>query len=120
MEGGPHSVPRGRGFAHIGEMLARLLSADVQGRPDDGMRATITTTAVGLGLSSLTGKQAFAIGSAIASKCVHQAHALAAVLNKVVTSHGTLQHASFMALDYTASRISGYEPIQVEHQPCCF
>jgi hypothetical protein len=91
-------VPRGRGFAHIGEMLARLLSADVQGRPDDGMRATITTIAVGLGLSSLTGKQAFAIGSAIASKCVHQAHALAAVLNKVVTSHGTLQHASFMAI----------------------
>jgi hypothetical protein len=27
------------GFAHIGEMLARLLSADVQGRPDDDATA---------------------------------------------------------------------------------
>jgi hypothetical protein len=38
----------------------------------------------------LTGEQAIAIGSAISSS-VHQAHALAAGLNKVIKSHGVLQ-----------------------------
>jgi hypothetical protein len=48
-------------------MLARLLSADVQGVPDDDATAIITTSAVGLDPTSLTEKQAIAIGSAIAS-----------------------------------------------------
>jgi hypothetical protein len=82
------------GFAHIGEMLARLLSADVQSRPDDDTTAIastpVSTAAVGPNRSALTEKQAVAIGSAIASS-VHRAHALAAGLNKVVQSHGVLQ-----------------------------
>jgi hypothetical protein len=78
------------GFAHIGEMLARLLSADVHGGPDDDTTAIITTSAVGLDPSSLTEKQAIAIGSAIASS-VYQAYTLAAGLSKVVKSHGVLQ-----------------------------
>ena len=82
------------GFAHIGEMLARLLSADVQGRPDDDTTviaaAPITTAAVGPNRSALTEKQAIAIGCAIVSS-VHQAQSLAAGLTKVVQSHGALQ-----------------------------
>jgi hypothetical protein len=86
------------GFAHIGDMLARLLSTDVHGRPVDDVTAipstptTVVHTAavVGLDPSSLTEKQAVAIGSAIASS-VRQAQALAAGLNKVVKLHGTLQ-----------------------------
>ena len=82
------------GFAHIGEMLARLLSADVQGRPDDDTTviaaAPVTTAAVGPNRSALTEKQAIAIGCAIASS-VHQAHAFAVGLNKIVQSHGALQ-----------------------------
>jgi hypothetical protein len=75
-------------------MLARSLSADVQGGPDDDATAIpstpVTAAAVGLDPSSLTEKQAIAVGSAIASS-VHQAHALAAGLKKVVKSHGVLQ-----------------------------
>ena len=79
-------------------MLARLLSADVHGRPVDDATAipstptTVVHTAavVGLDPSSLTEKQAVAIGSAIASS-VRQAQAVAARLKKVVKSHGTLQ-----------------------------
>jgi hypothetical protein len=82
------------GFAHIGEMLARLLSADVQGRPDDDATAVpsapVTAAAVGPNRSAFTEKQAIAIGSAIASS-VHQAHVLAAGLKRVVQSHGALQ-----------------------------
>jgi hypothetical protein len=86
------------GFAHIGNMLARLLTADVHGRPVDDATAipstptTVVHTAavVGLDPSSLTEKQAVAIGSAIASS-VRQAQAVAARLKKVVKSHGTLQ-----------------------------
>ena len=82
------------GFAHIGDMLARLLSADVQGRPDDDTTAIpstpVTTAAVGPNRSALTEKQAIAIGSAIASS-VHQAHTLAAGLKKAVKSHTVLQ-----------------------------
>jgi hypothetical protein len=85
---------RGCGFAHIGEMLARLLSADVQDGLDDDVTVipstSVTTAAVGPSRSALTEKQAIAIGCAIAS-CVHQAHALAAGLSKVVQSHGALQ-----------------------------
>jgi hypothetical protein len=96
------------GFAHIGEMLARLLSADVQSRPDDDATAIsstpVTTAAEGLDPSSLTEKQAIAIGSAIASS-VHQGQAqtLAAGLNKVIKSYAVLQamkseHAWFVPM----------------------
>jgi hypothetical protein len=82
------------GFAHIGDMLARLLSTGVPDRPDDDATATPSTpvmnAAVGPNRSALTEAQAIAIGSAIASS-VHQAHALAAGLSKVVQSHGALQ-----------------------------
>jgi len=82
------------GFAHIGEMLARSLSADVQTRPDDDATAIPSTprtaAAGGPNRSALTAQQAIAIGWAIAS-IVHEAHSLAAGLNKVVQSHGALQ-----------------------------
>jgi hypothetical protein len=79
-------------FAHVGEMLVRLLSADVQGRPDDDATAipSAPVTTAGCSRSALTEKQAIAIGCAIASS-VHQAHSLAAGLNKVVNSHTVLQ-----------------------------
>jgi hypothetical protein len=83
------------GLAHIGDMLARLLSA-VDGQGGHGNDTTaipstpVVTTALGLDPSSLTEKQAIAIGSAISSS-VHRAHALAAGLNKVIKSHGVLQ-----------------------------
>ena len=67
------------GFAHIGDMLARLLSADVQGGADDETTVVPSTpvraAAVVLDPSSLTEKQASAIGSAIASS-VRQAQPL--------------------------------------------
>ncbi len=94
------------GFAHIGEMLARLLCTDGQGRPDDDATAIpsapVTTATIGLNRSALTEKQAIAIGCAIASS-VHQAHALAAGLERVVQSHGALQamkseHAWFVPM----------------------
>ena len=82
------------GFAHIGDMLARLLGADVQDGPDDDATAIPSTprtaAAGGPNRSALTQKQAIAIGSAIVSS-VHQAHSLAVGLNKVVQSHGALQ-----------------------------
>ena len=82
------------GFAHIGDMLARLLSADVQGVPDDDATAIpstpFMTAAIGLDPSSLTEKQAIAVGCAIAS-CVHEAHMLAAGLKRVTKSHAVLQ-----------------------------
>ncbi len=53
-------------------------------------RVAGTAAAIGLDPSSLTEKQAIAIGCAIASS-VHQAQALAAGLKKVVKSHGVLQ-----------------------------
>ncbi len=80
------------GLAHIGAMLARLLSADVQGRPDDDATAipSASVMTAGCNRSALTERQAIAIGCAIAST-VQQAHALAAGLSKVVKSHGVLQ-----------------------------
>ena len=84
------------GFAHIGDMLARLLSADVHGGPDDETTVVpstlVTAAAVVIDPSSLTDKQAIAIGSAIASN-VRQAHPL----KKVIEWHGVL-HA--MKLEY--------------------
>jgi hypothetical protein len=94
------------GFAHIGAMLAQLLSADVHGGPDDDATAIpstpFRTAAIGLDPSSLTEKQAIAVGCALAS-CVHEAHALAAGLKMVVRSHGALQamkseHAWFVPM----------------------
>jgi hypothetical protein len=83
------------GFAHIGDMLARLFSADVQGRPDDETTAIPSTPVtvadvVGPNRLALTEKQAIAIGCAIASS-VHEAHALAAGLKRAVESHAVLQ-----------------------------
>jgi hypothetical protein len=82
------------GFAHIGEMLVQLLSANLQGRPNDNATAiastSVTTVAVGSNRSALTKKQAIAIGSAIASS-VYQAQSLAAGLKRVVHTHGALQ-----------------------------
>jgi hypothetical protein len=82
------------GFAHVGDMLAELLSADGQGGHDNDATAIpsspVATTALGLDPSSLTEKQAIVIGSAISSS-LHQAHALAAGLNKAIKSHGVLQ-----------------------------
>jgi hypothetical protein len=82
------------GFAHIGEMLARLLSADVQGGLDGDttvISSTPVTSAavVGRDPSSLTKNQAIIIGSAIASS-VHQAHSIAAGLERVGKSHAIL------------------------------
>jgi hypothetical protein len=71
-------------------MLAQLLSANVQGRPDDDATAIPSTPTVGPNRSALTEKQAIAIGCAIASS-VHQAHAFAVGLNKIAQSHGALQ-----------------------------
>ena len=92
------------GFAHLGDMLARLLSSDGQGGHDDDATATpstpstpLATTTLGMDPSSLAKKQAIAIGSAISSSVHHvhhvhhHAHALAAGLNKVIKSHGVLQ-----------------------------
>jgi hypothetical protein len=80
------------GFAHIGAMLARLLSADGQGRPDDDATAipSAPVTTAGSNRSALTEKQAIAIGCAIASS-VHEAHAPAAGLKTAVRSHAVLQ-----------------------------
>jgi hypothetical protein len=72
------------GFRHIGVMLEHLLTADAPGG------AVNDAAIAALDPSLLTEKQAIAIGSAIASS-VHQAHALAAGLKKVVKSHGVLQ-----------------------------
>ena len=56
-------------FAHIGEMLARSLSGDVKGRPDDDATAItsapVTAAAVGFNRSALTEKQAIAVGSEV-------------------------------------------------------
>ncbi len=82
------------GFAHIGVMLTQLLSIDVQGGPDDDATAIpstpFRTAAIGLDPSSLTEKQAMAIGDAIASS-VRQAFTLAAGLKTVIKSQGLLQ-----------------------------
>jgi hypothetical protein len=75
-------------------MLARLLSADVQGQPNDDATAIpstpVTAAAVGRNRSALTEKQAIAIGCAIASS-VKQALTLAAGLNTAVKSHTVLE-----------------------------
>ena len=82
------------GFAHIGAMLAWLLSADVQDKPDEDTTAIsstpVTTAALGPNRSALTEKQAIAIGCAIASS-VKQALTLAVGLNTAVKSHTVLE-----------------------------
>ncbi len=82
------------GLAHIGDMLARLLSADVQGKSYDRTSAIpsapVPTTAVGLDPSSLTEEQAIAIGAAIALS-VREADMPATGLKQVVKSHAVLR-----------------------------
>jgi hypothetical protein len=80
-------------LAHIGDMLARLLSADVRGQPDRTRAipsAPVPTTAVGLDPSSLTEEQAVAIGAAIALS-VREADMPATGLKRVVKSHAVLR-----------------------------
>jgi hypothetical protein len=97
-------------FAHIGDMLARMLHANVQGGPEDctvptaipsspvpttapsGVALTPKDTAIGFELSSLTEKQAIAIaiGSAFASS-VNRAFSVAVVVKRVIKAHGVLQ-----------------------------
>ena len=85
---------RGCGFAHIGDMLARLLSADVQGKSHDGTTpipsTPVPTGVAGLDSSSLTEEQAVAIGNAIVCS-VREASALAAGLKTVIRSHAVLR-----------------------------
>ena len=83
------------GFNHIGSMLTSLLSADSQGEPDDAAIASFDASTGGsssemLIPSSLTEKQATAIGHAIGSS-VHRAHVPAMALNQVVKKHAVLQ-----------------------------
>jgi hypothetical protein len=89
---------RGCGFAHIGDMLARLLSAHlqagVQAGPEEGTTATqsapVPTAAVGLDLSSLTKEQAIAVGTAIVLS-LHEHDVPTACLKRVVKSHAALR-----------------------------
>jgi hypothetical protein len=77
------------GLRYIGDMLAGLLCADAQSGPislADQRDAAI----VGLGPSSVTEKQALAIGSAIASR-VRKSRMPATALLKVVQSHAVLR-----------------------------
>jgi hypothetical protein len=80
-------------LANIGDMLARLLSADVQGKPD-GTSAIpygpVPTTAVELDPSSLTEEQAIAIGAAIVLS-VSEADMPATGLKRIVQSHAVLR-----------------------------
>jgi hypothetical protein len=81
------------GLAHIGDMLARLLSADVRGKPDGTSAipsAPVPTTVVGLDPSSLTEEQAVAIGAAIALS-VREADMPATGLKRLVKSHAVLR-----------------------------
>ena len=82
------------GLAHIGDMLARLLCADVQGKSYNGTSAIpstpVPTTAAGLDPSSLTEEQAVAIGAAIVLS-VHEAVMPATGLKRVVKSHAVLR-----------------------------
>ena len=89
---------RGCGFAHIGDMLARLLTADVQAdvraRPEEGTTATpsapVPTTTGGLDPSLLTKEQAIAIATAIVLS-LHEHGVPAAGLKRVVKSHAALR-----------------------------
>jgi hypothetical protein len=102
------------GFAHIGDMLARLLSADVHGGPDDDTTAipspTVATAAVASILApsthgdsehmpqqeaacdpaSVIVEQAAAIGSMVAMS-VRSAHMPATALRKVVNKYAVLR-----------------------------
>jgi hypothetical protein len=81
------------GLAHIGDMLASLLSADVQGKPDRTSSiplAPVPTTVVGLDPSSLTEEQANAIGAAIVLS-VREADMPATGLKRAVKSHAVLR-----------------------------
>jgi hypothetical protein len=72
------------GFRHIGAMLARLLSDDSQGGPDDDAAISAHDP------SSVTEQQATAIGSAITSS-VRRSHVPATALKQIVKSHPVLR-----------------------------
>jgi hypothetical protein len=95
------------GFAHIGEMLARLLSADVRGRSDDDATAIPSTsgkTAAVVSIlapstaqpdaacdpASVTLEQAAAIGSMVA-RSLRSAHVPATALRTVVNKCAVLR-----------------------------
>jgi hypothetical protein len=76
------------GFRHIGAMLVRLLS---QGRSEHGEHDDAAISALrNDGPSSVTDKQAAAIGSVIASS-VQRSHVPATALHKVVKSNAVLR-----------------------------
>ena len=105
---------RDSGFAHIGEMLARLLSTDVHGGSDEDTTAipspTVATAAVGSILApsthgdsehmpqqgaacdpaSVTVEQAAAIGSMVA-RSLRSAHMPAMALRNVVNKYAVLR-----------------------------
>jgi hypothetical protein len=105
---------RDSGFAHIGEMLARLLSTDVQGVPDDDTTAIPSSpvkTAAFVSIlapsthgesehtrqqdaacdpASVTVEQAAAIGSMV-SRRLRSTHMPATALRKVVNTHAVLR-----------------------------
>jgi hypothetical protein len=87
---GRTAMLRDCGFGHIGAMLTRLLCADVQG--DTTAISTMPGPAIDLGFdpSSLTEKQAIAIGSAITSS-VRETPGLATALKRVCKAHAVLQ-----------------------------
>jgi hypothetical protein len=111
---GRTAMLRDCGFAHIRDMLARLLSADVQGGPDDDTTAipstTVKTAAVVSILApsthgdsehtpqqdaacdpaSVTVEQAAAIGSMVA-RSLRSAHMPATALRKVVNKYAVLR-----------------------------
>ena len=97
------------GFAHVGDMLARLLSADVHGGPDDDTTAipspTVTSVAaavvsilvpstpkqdVACDPASVTVEQAAAIGSMVA-RSLRSAHMPAMALRNVVNKYAVLR-----------------------------
>ena len=75
------------GFAHIADMLVRLLSADVQGRPDDEHTPQQDAAC---DPASVTVEQAAAIGSKVA-RSLRSAHVPATALRKVVNTHAVLR-----------------------------
>jgi hypothetical protein len=101
---------RESGFRHIGGMLAHLLTADAQSGAVD------ETVIVALDPSSVTEKQAAAIGNAIASR-IRRSHVPATALKNVVQSHAVLHamklaHVWFLPMleVLTARKVAGSRP----------
>jgi hypothetical protein len=111
---GRTAMLRDCGFGHIGAMLTRLLSADVQG--DTTAVPAMPGPAIDLGLDplSLTEKQAVAIGSAITSS-VRQARVFAVALKRICRAHAVLQvmkseHAWFVPMLEVVTAHKAAEP----------